>query len=275
MSGQGEGPAPSADGQSPAAAPGDASQAATTAKDPGAGAGQAGAGDGTTKTDPGTEDTFFDPNDVPDELKPAYKNMQKAFSKKMQHISSNRQKIDAYESFLANPMQNLRQMASQYGLEIVPQGTQLPAGQQANGQAWEPQTWDEVFAKAEERIMGRVREQLAPVFKNVQQVTASNIERQLDEIDPEWRTYEEDMMENLNLHPTLVQDVSKLYKMSVPDSVVNNRARQKALKDFEDKTKAAQVHGGKSGTRTQPAAPTINSFNDAVNAAKEQLKGAG
>lgn len=53
-----------------------------------------------------TEDSFFDPNTVPEELKPAYKQMQAAFTKKTQEIAlakkeaeAIRQKADAYEKY--------------------------------------------------------------------------------------------------------------------------------------------------------------------------------
>lgn len=53
-----------------------------------------------------SEDSFFDPNTVPDELKPAYKQMQAAFTKKTQEIAEARkeaeairQKAEAYDKY--------------------------------------------------------------------------------------------------------------------------------------------------------------------------------
>lgn len=54
----------------------------------------------------GEEDSFFDPNTVPEELKPAYKQMQSAFTKKTQEIAEARkeaeairQKAEAYDRY--------------------------------------------------------------------------------------------------------------------------------------------------------------------------------
>lgn len=50
------------------------------------------------------EESFFDPNQVPDELKPAYKQMQAAFTKKTQEIANTKKEAEA-----------LRQKAEAYG----------------------------------------------------------------------------------------------------------------------------------------------------------------
>jgi len=64
------------------------------------------------------------------------------------------------------------------------------------------------------------------------------------------------------------EGIKKLYRMSVPEEVFSSRATQAALKQFEAKTKAAQV-GGKSKVNSAPSIGKINSFNDAVLAAKK------
>lgn len=51
-----------------------------------------------------SEESFFDPNQVPDELKPAYKQMQAAFTKKTQEIANTKKEAEA-----------LRQKAEAYG----------------------------------------------------------------------------------------------------------------------------------------------------------------
>lgn len=51
--------------------------------------------EGKSETDQGDEDSFFDPNTVPEELKPAYKQMQAAFTKKTQEIAQARKEAEA------------------------------------------------------------------------------------------------------------------------------------------------------------------------------------
>ena len=100
----GIGPVTLTEGQ-PAAAP-----EGTTATAPEVSTGQAqsqtDAGQGQASTAPATPDepTFFDPNSIPEELKPAYKQMQAAFTKKMQGISGDKQKIEAYNAFMSDPI---------------------------------------------------------------------------------------------------------------------------------------------------------------------------
>jgi len=191
-----------------------------------------------------TEETFFDPKSLDPALMPAYNQMRKAFTQKTQKIAADRQKIEAYDSFTKDPMGQIKQIASQYGYELNHIG-QKSNNQQVHGnqqQDWEPQSWDDVFHKIESRVLEKMGAQLQPVFNTVQQVTASNIERQLDEIDPQWRVYEDDMRETLKEHPTLVKNISQLYRLSVPEEVINSKATQVALKKLENKVNASKIH---------------------------------
>ena len=53
-----------------------------------------------TESEEGTsEESFFDPNSVPEELKPAYKQMQSAFTKKTQGIAEARKSLENFESY--------------------------------------------------------------------------------------------------------------------------------------------------------------------------------
>ena len=221
---------------------------------------------------PETE-SFFDPKSVSPELMPAYKQMQAAYTKKAQSIADNRRKVEAYDAFMTDPLSQVRSLAAQYGLEIAQPGAKQP--QPEIKKDFEPQTWDEVFGEVEKRVMEKFQDRMKPVFDNVQQITAQNIEKQLDSIDPSWKLYEDDMMANIKNHPTLVKDVSKLYRMSVPEEVLTSRAVQQALKKMEDKGKSAQVHGGQSSTKTSSVPKKAATFQEAINQAREEGKAAG
>ena len=227
-----------------------------------------------------SDPSFFDPTQVPEDLKPAYKQMQAAFTKKMQGLSTEKQKIEAYNAFMSNPVGEMQRLAGQYGYTLsraeaqamVNQGQQEPQAQQpAQGKNWEPQTWDEVLQAAEKRAEQRIMEKLQPLFQNVQQQTASNLERQFDELDPEWRVYEDDMRSNLQRHPTLVNDPAALYRMSVPEEVTKSRAMQAALKKLEQKSKSAKVGTKSTATKSAPQTKRAKTFDEAVELAKEQL----
>jgi len=259
----------------------------TTAAAPDASTGQA-----TGKTSPDTgqaatapateEPTFFDPSTLSEELKPAYKQMQAAFTKKMQAISGDRQKIDAYDQFMRDPIGQMQQVAAQYGYNLTrKEAVQALQAQQQAAQDWAPQTWEEVMAKAEERAEQRIMQKLQPFLGNVQKVTASNIERQLSEIDPNWRTYEDDMRSNLQAHPTLVNDVAKLYRLSVPEEVLTSRAVQTALNKFQSKAEQVKISGATRTSRSEPALPDITkmkdgeAFNMALDLARKKIATGG
>lgn len=228
------------------------------------------------------EPTFFDPSAIAEELKPAYKQMQAAFTKKMQGLSAHKQKIEAYDQFMRDPIGQMQQVASQYGYSLTrAQAAQAVQEQQNQAQNWEPQSWDEVMSKAEERAEQRIMAKLQPFLGNVQKQTATNIERQLSEIDPQWRSYEDDMRSMLQQHPTLVNDVSMLYRLSVPEEVLTSRAVQTALAKFQSKTEQAKVSGTTRTSRSEPAPPDLtkmksgDAFRAAIDIAKKTIASGG
>lgn len=234
-----------------------------------------GKGSGATQT---VEDTFFDPKSIEGkpELQAAYKQMQAAFTKKMQHIAKGREKITAYESFEADPIGTMQAMAKRMGYNLTPaQAAAQVAAATGTGEPEEFKSWGEVRDWIKRDLMGEIKQQLAPVFEGVQKVTATNIEKQLNEIDPNWRMYEDEMKSTLQAHPTMVKDVAQLYRLSVPEEVLQSRATQAALKKLEEKGKAAQVHGSTTAPKTQPALKKAASFDEAVEIAREQGKKAG
>lgn len=219
------------------------------------------------------EDSFFDRSKLVPELVPAYKEMQSAFTKRMQSLSAERQKVDAYDAFMADPATQLQQLAAQYGYTVTRAQAAQAVANTLQGQSqedWAPSSWDEVTSRISEAVIAKVQGQFKPVVEKVQALTAQQVEGQLDHIDPQWRVYEDAMRDNLKRHPTLVQDIQTLYRLSVPAEVIEARATQAALARIKKDTTAAKASGA-SNVRSMPAAPQIKSFDDAVAFAKEQL----
>jgi len=235
------------------------------------------AGDKTQATTTGqAEDVFIDPKDLPEELQPHFKKMQAAFTKKMQGISRDRDKITAYESFERDPIGSMQAMALRMGYQLTPaQAAAAVASATGNEEPQEFKSWGEVREWVKKDIMAELKQSLAPVFEGVQKVTASNIEKQLNDIDANWRMYEDDMKDTLRTHPTLVNDVSKLYRLSVPEEVLSSRAVQSALKKVEEKGKSASMHGSTTVPKTQPAMKKATSFDEAVSIARDTGKKEG
>lgn len=228
----------------------------------------------TTGNGPDTAaiESFFDPKSIQGkpELESAYKQMQGQWTKAMQSVKAHRQKIDAYDAFEKNPQGTLQQLAQAYGYQLVQRGQQ----QQGNDK-WEPQTWDDVMKRAKDEAKAEVMKEfepvLRPVFDEVKNLRKANIEKSLEEIDPNWKLYEDDMMQALKDHPTLVSDPEKLYRMSVPREVIEARATKAALERLQGKTSSAQVSGGSTTTKQPSQVQRASNFQEAVAIAQKKL----
>lgn len=245
---------------------------ATIPQGTGDGEGQPTATDQTTTTS-GTgpasgEDTFFDPKELDPSLMPAYKNMQKAFGKKMEEIKTHRQKIEAYDSFSKDPIGQVQAMASRLGYKLSRADAAAVADTAApSGEGWEPKTWGEVMARAKEEVM----KELSPVFNELQTIKKSNLEKMLDDSAPDWREHEEAMVSLLQEHPTLAKDPVKLYRLALPPEILESRAAQAALKKLQSKAEGSKVGGTSTTKQTTPMPTGVVTFQEAVEIAKRQL----
>ena len=242
-----------------------ASEGQSTTEAPGAKTVEAAAAD--------TDETFYDPKTAPPELQGEYKKMQAAFTKKMQAIAKNREKISAYEDFEKNPVSTMQKLAAQYGMKLTPAQAQAALdGKTEQSDNWNPSSWTEVEQRIAQATEKRILSQLSPLLSEVHKMKQSAIEHQLSEIDPSWQTYEDTMITNLKAHPTLAQDPALLYRMSVPAETIESKAVQKALKRFEDKGKATAA-AGSSTTGKKPAAGLreAKSVKEAWEIAREKM----
>lgn len=228
-------------------------------------------------TQAGTEEpTFIDPKNLPPELQAHYKEMQKAFSKKMEALSKDRAKIEAYDAFSHDPVGNLQRMAAQMGYRLTRAEAAAMAAEGQGGadpNNWEPKTWGEVIQKISQAARAGLLQELSPLIGQVTEMRKSSIEKMLDDSCPDWRTYEDEMKANIQAHPSLVNDPVKLYRISVPPEVLESRATQAALKKLEQKVKGGGTGGPSTTTRHQAATfgEKPLSFHEAVAAAKARL----
>lgn len=232
--------------------------------------------DSTPATD---EPSFFDVTQVPPELLPAYKQMQAAFTTKTQNIAREKQKIEAYNAFMADPVGQMQQLALRYGMRLTRAEAQEQINQAQQGQPdyqnWQPDSWGEVRDRLRQDLRQELRneilQEMSPYLGQVQKMQASNIESQLNSIDQNWRDYEGQMRDLLNAHPSLVNDVGMLYRLAVPQEVLEAKAIQQALKRYEDKAKHTGVTSGGSAPRSKPAPTKISSFDEAYQEAKRKI----
>ena len=212
------------------------------------------------------EESFFDPSSViGTPLEQAYKQMQGAWTKKLQGVKQHQSKIDAYDSFQRDPVSTMQQIARQYGYQLVQPGADSPKD-------FNPQSWDDVMAHAKQEVL----KELQPVFGELRDLKKQNVEGYLDNHFPDWRTYEDNMMETLQKHPSLVKDPDALYRASVPSEVWEARATQKAMQKLKTAGANSQISGGTTTTRPtqqEPSGPLT--FDQAVDVAKKRLSARG
>lgn len=213
------------------------------------------------------EETFFDPKSIEHspELQAAYKQMQSAWTKKMQSLSGSNDKVKAYDAFMQDPVKQAQQILGQYGYNVVQND------QQSQQQDFNPQNWNDVMQEATKIAEQNIMEKLSPVLNEFKQTKRTSIEQQLDGLDPQWRTYEDSMTKLVSAHPTLANDPETLYRMSVPQDVIESRARQAAMRKLESQRQSAQSSGGGTTNRKPSNTNRATSFNEAVTIAKQQL----
>lgn len=208
-------------------------------------------------------ESFFDPASIQDkpELLAAYKQMQSSYTKRMQDFLKHKPKIEAYERFEKDPLGTLQQLAAQYGYQFVQRS------QDKADESWNPQSWDDVMAKAKQEVL----KEMSPVFREVKELKKQNVESYLDTKYSDWRTYEAEMMDTLKAHPSLVSDPDKLYRLSVPMEVWEARATKAAMQKLKGATDHAQVSGGTTTkpTTQKPTGPM--NFDAAVAEAHRRL----
>ncbi len=216
------------------------------------------------------EDAFFDAASLSEELMPAYKQMQSAYTKKTQALAEGRDKVKAYDEFMLNPQAALQRLATQYGYQVG------QPNQPAEAQDFQPQNWNEVLekatAQARESILGELGPALGPLYQKYTDLQQSQTETLLDGSVPDWRQYEDEMKAVLEKHPTLHNDPVKLAEMSIPKEIRDSRAMQAALKKLESKVEGAGMSGTsttKASADTQPKG--LLTFQQSIEFAKRKL----
>ena len=213
------------------------------------------------------EESFFDPSSIQGkpELELAYKQMQSAWTRKMQGVKASQDKISAYDRFSSDPVNTIKQIAQQYGLSVV-----QPGDSQAPEQDFK--SWDDV----KQHFFKEFKKEMQPVFNEVRTLKQQNVETYLDNHFPDWREHEEAMMEKLQKHPSLVHEPDALYRASVPSEVWEARATQRAMQKLKAAGQSSQVSGGTTTTRPTQQEPTGPlTFDQAVEVAKRRIAAGG
>jgi hypothetical protein len=214
-------------------------------------------------------ESFFDYETIKGkpELEAAYKDMQRAFGRGSEANKLGANKIAQHDQFMANPIDTMRSIAQQNGYQLV-------QGQPEAGADGEPATfnsWDDVMQEAERRVMAN----LQPMVGELQNIKRQTVESSLDNAYPDWRTYEEPMMQLLEKYPRLVDDHDMLYRMAVPQEVITSRATKAALRKIQGHTDSGNVQGQSTTTQQPTKSKGKMTFDQAVDFARGEVSKQG
>jgi hypothetical protein len=166
------------------------------------------------------------------------------YTKKTMGIKASEKQLAEYKQLMADPEGAARRFLAEKGYHIVQKDQ---TGQPKN---WEPKTWKDVEDLIQQRAEEIANKQLNPMLKEVSTLKQQSIEARLDSDYADWRTYEEAMVQNLTEHPTLSKNLDLLYRLSVPQDVIEQRAYKKAMEKLKGGSDASQISGAKT-TSTQ------------------------
>ena len=116
---------------------------------------------------------------------------------------------------------------------------------------------------------------MKPLMNDIQQTKKTQIETFLDNNAPDWREYEDKMIEVVSKHPSLSNDPMTLYRLAVPENIQRQRAEQAALKRLKKTAESGQFSGSTNNTPATQAPKKARSFDEAVQMAKQTLGNKG
>ena len=202
------------------------------------------------------EQSFMNPNELPKELLPSFKAMQRSFTRAMQRISSDRDKVAMYDQLMTDPQRAVEMLAQKVGVQI-----QKPVNQETGSEVGDSETtrW----------IRQIVQETLKPVVAELKgdqaQVKAQSAIAYLEKTYPDWYLYEDIMAELVKKHPSLRDDLDNLYTLS-------KSGADKAITMKRAATKTKQVITQTSKGRGGVVVPTkATTVQEAFEIAKKQL----
>ncbi len=254
------------------------------------------------KAEPQQEEAFFDPNALPEELKPVWKKMQGAYTKKMQGIAEDKKLAGVVRRFDTDPqfaISTIQQKAAQLGYSI----SKAQAADIAQGQAAMPGA-----INAPDSLVQLIKSRLSPELQfmandlansswAVQQAMLAPIQQKQQEDDkarreteyedhvaklseryPGWEAHEEEMdrimefMESPKLnHPVYGSKMELLYKLATGNGA--------AIAEAATRMGSAARNRVNSGVINRQSMPNISdrvrkapTMNEAWEIAKEAAR---
>jgi len=212
------------------------------------------------------EETFYNAQTVPEELKPTFKRMQGAFTKKMQSVAEQRDKVEAFDKLMENS--KFRQMM---GYEEAPQ----PLEDKYKGKS----AMEIVQSMVQESLSKTFDEKVTPMQQEFEEQRAAQEIEQLRQKypgdkttgEPSFDELREDIADRVEKDPgTPMEDHYKAVAYDIMKETAFKAGKTALQEKQEQKEKASPIIAGAPSSVTG-ANSKINSFDDAVRVAKQKL----
>lgn len=204
------------------------------------------------------EEKFIDPDELPKELLPHFKRMQASFTRRMQKLSAEKEKVSQFDKLMADPTTMLNVLASRAGLKVVRPG-ETKLEEDGTEEGTETERWVRRIIKKELEASSK------PILEEQAKLKVQATISYLNETHPDWTLYEDVMSEMVQKHPSLKEDVDTLYEISKMAVTKAENLRSQSQKAPKVVTKTSI--GGRSTTVPKKA----ESIDEAFQIAKKKL----
>lgn len=210
------------------------------------------------------EETFTDPHELPDELKPHFKKMQASFTRAMQKVKGDGEKVALYNKMMEDPEGAVKLLAERVGLSVSRTGSgevEADSEQETDTVRWIRSIINKELGKS-----------LDPMRKENAKVQAQQKIDYLDSRYPDWYLYEDVMADLAKKHPSLKDDLDMLYKLSKSTAEeLNSPSRGKGKGKPKTRKKATVASKASTSGRVQPKEKPAQSIDEAFEQAKRAL----
>ena len=177
-----------------------------------------------------------------------HKYWQGHYTRSQQAKSDLEQRISQYQAIEQNPMPYIERFLQMNGLQVSRVGQQQQEPQYDEyGNEVTPQPQQQPAQQVPLEVQNALRQNQL----QLQKMQMSQTIRDLNDNFPDWQDHEEAIMKNIREYPTLANDINKLYRMSVPDTVFEARFRKQTI---QQNTKR-QEHTSLPAASASPADP--------------------
>ncbi len=212
------------------------------------------------------EDSFFDPSELPEEMRPIYEEMHQQFQGALQELEDSKneteQRIANLESRIANADKGKGSSSQDEGdddeLKI-----ELP----------EMYEWlQEPLQKHAEALMKRVNKKVSEVHASAQSHVMGNFRARLDDLWPEWKQSEQRIADKLKANPQLLWKPAQIVK-ELKGGGSSKRVKVKVKKKVVKAHSTGEARG--VSTRTSEPRDQAKSVKEAGKNAWDEMKKRG